>query len=228
MNVEQQSVLARAALHAALADPVRLAVVDALALGDASPTELQALLGVPSNLLAHHLKVLEQAGVVERSRSEGDQRRTYIHLMPDVLNRLGMPSVTIAPRVVFVCTHNSARSQLAVALWRRHSRVPVNSAGTHPADRIHPGALAVAGRHGLRLGRVRPRHVERVLAPDDFVVTVCDLAHEQLGGRAGLHWSVPDPVRVGSERAFERVYDDLVARVDRLAPNVLPKGREAS
>jgi ArsR family transcriptional regulator, arsenate/arsenite/antimonite-responsive transcriptional repressor / arsenate reductase (thioredoxin) len=228
MNVKQETLRVRAALHAALADPARLAVVDALALGDASPTELQGLLGVPSNLLAHHLKVLEQAGVVERTRSEGDHRRTYIHLVPDALNRLEMPSVVVAPRVVFVCTHNSARSQLAVALWRRHSRVPASSAGTQPAERIHPSALAVAGRNGLRLARVRPRHVARVLAPDDFVVTVCDTAHEELGSRARLHWSVPDPVRVGSDRAFDRVYDELVERVDRLAPHLLPKGRDAS
>src|SRR5687767_7863803 len=128
MKVERVTLESRAAVHAALAEPSRLAVVDALTLGDASPSELQAMLDLRSNLLAHHLKVLELAGVVERSRSEGDHRRTYIRLVPSSLGTLISPSVATAPRVVFVCTHNSARSQLAAALWRRRSRVPASSA----------------------------------------------------------------------------------------------------
>jgi ArsR family transcriptional regulator, arsenate/arsenite/antimonite-responsive transcriptional repressor / arsenate reductase (thioredoxin) len=212
----------RAGLHAALADPSRLAVVDVLALGDASPSELQVLLDMPSNLLAHHLKVLEQVGLVERTRSEGDHRRTYLHLVPSALEGLAAFPVATAPRVVFVCTHNSARSQLAVALWRRTSDVPARSAGTRPADRIHPGAVKVARRHGLRLASVRPRHVNQVLVPDDFVVTVCDTAHEELGEQGRLHWSVPDPVRAGSDTAFDRAYEQLAERVDRLAAVVLP------
>jgi protein-tyrosine-phosphatase len=210
----------RAAVHAALADPSRLAVVDALVLGDASPSELQAMLDLPSNLLAHHLKVLEQAGVVERSRSEGDHRRTYVRLRPGALDGPRGPAARTAPRVVFVCTHNSARSQLAAALWRRRSRIPATSAGTRPADRIHPGALAAARRHGLPLARSRPRHFLQLLTPDDLVVAVCDNAHEQLRDRERLHWSVPDPVRIGSDDAFNRAYDELAERVVRLAPLV--------
>jgi len=223
MTAEQVILERRAAVHAALGDPSRLAVVDALSLGDASPSELQAMLAVPSNLLAHHLKVLELAGVVERSRSEGDHRRTYLRLVPGSLGTLVAQSSATAARVVFVCTHNSARSQLAAALWRRRSHVPASSAGTRPADRIHPGALSAARRHGLRVARVRPRYVAAVLARDDLVVTVCDTAHEELAGRARLHWSVPDPVRVGSDAAFDLAYAQLAERVARLAPVVLPK-----
>lgn len=69
-------------MHAALGEPARLAIADRLVLGDASPTETERELSLPSNLLAHHLKLLEQAGVIERSRSEGDQRRTYLRLRP--------------------------------------------------------------------------------------------------------------------------------------------------
>src|SRR5688500_2876929 len=111
MSIEQNALSWRSAVHAALADPSRLTVVDALALGDASPSELQDLLGLPSNLLAHHLKVLQRAGVVQRARSEGDRRRTYIRLVPGVLDSLVAQSAPRATRVVFVCTHNSARSQ---------------------------------------------------------------------------------------------------------------------
>ena len=73
---------ARAAVHAALADPARLQIVDTLGLGDASPSELAAMLAMPSNLLAHHLHALEQAGLVTRRRSEGDRRRSYVRLDP--------------------------------------------------------------------------------------------------------------------------------------------------
>ena len=75
MNAERSSkdrhsdVNRRAAVHAALAEPARLAIVDALMFGDASPSELQELVDLPSNLLAHHLNVLERARIVARARS---------------------------------------------------------------------------------------------------------------------------------------------------------------
>src|SRR6201995_1785149 len=149
MSAERNSDLVqRAAVHAALADPARLAVTDTLLTGDASPSELAAMLAMPSNLLAHHLHVLEQAGVIARRRSEGDRRRTYLPLIPRALGPLAAPSPGPARRVLFVCTANSARSHLAAALWRRASAVPVASAGTHPAAAIDPGAIDAAARHG--------------------------------------------------------------------------------
>ncbi len=86
MNSEQNESLARrAAVHAALADPARLRITDALGDGDASPKELGAMLAMPSNLLAHHLRVLEHAGLITRRRSEGDRRRSYLQLIPGAL-----------------------------------------------------------------------------------------------------------------------------------------------
>ncbi len=204
-------------MHAALADPARLAISDALGDGDASPSELAVLLGLPSNLLAHHLRVLEQAGVVTRHRSEGDRRRTYLRLVPGALEGLAGVSHRTAPRVLFVCTANSARSHLAASLWRRASAVPAASAGTHPAVAIDPGAIDAAARHHLPLPRLRPRHVSDVQRDGDLLVTVCDLAHEELGGRAHLHWSVPDPVRPGDPGSFDLALTELRRRVDRLA-----------
>lgn len=227
MNAEWNAeLLARAQVHAALGEPARLAIVDRLVLGDASPSELGGALRLPSNLLAHHLKLLEQAGVVERSRSEGDHRRTYLRLRSDALAGLGPVGVRAAPRVVFVCTHNSARSQLAAALWRKRSRVPAASAGTDPAERVHPKAVTVARARGLALGRARTSYLEDVLRLDDLVVAVCDNAHEDLGDQAAdrLHWSIPDPVRVGTRAAFERAATDLADRIDRLAPAVHTPG----
>ena len=138
MNVEQSSELERRArVHAALADPARLLISDALADRDLSPSELAAMLAMPSNLLAHHLGVLEQAGIVRRRRSEGDRRRTYLRLVPEALDVSGLPA-RAARRVLFVCTANSARSHLAAALWRRASKVPAASAGPIPPPRSIP------------------------------------------------------------------------------------------
>ena len=123
---------------------------------------------------------------------------------------------------MFVCTANSARSQLAAALWRHASPVPAASAGTNPAERIDPGAIAVAERHRLPLRRLRPRSIGDVQAGGDLVITVCDLAHEELGDRADLHWSVPDPARTGTPAAFDRAYHELTWRISDLAPRLRP------
>ena len=130
----------RAAVHAALGEPGRLAIVDALLLGEASPTELQRLLAMPSNLLAHHVRTLEKVGVLTRHRSEADRRRTYLTLAPGAFDTLRPATAHDAVRVVFVCTHNSARSQLAVALWNGASGTRCRRAAA-----IAPGCTAGAG-----------------------------------------------------------------------------------
>lgn len=218
--------VARAQRHAALGEPARLAIIDRLLLGDASPSELGQELGLPSNLLAHHLKLLDQVGMIERSRSEGDRRRTYLHLCVEALADTMPAPLRTAPRVVFVCTHNSARSHLAAALWKRHSTIPVASAGTQPAQRVHPRAVATARKQGLSLASARTSHIDEMLRPDDLVVAVCDNAHEELGPRLPdrLHWSVPDPTRTGTDDAFADALSDLADRVNRLAPAVRPPG----
>lgn len=208
-------------MHAALGEPARLAIVDTLTLSDASPGEIAHTLGLPTNLVAHHVKVLQDAGLVTRTRSEGDQRRAYLRLVPEALAATTPPPPGPAPRVVFVCTYNSARSQLAAALWCRRSPIPAASAGTHPAERVHPRAVRVARRHGLTLDAKRTAHASDVLRGDDLVVAVCDNAHENLFVRR-LHWSVPDPAPVNTDAAFETAFADLAGRIDRLAL-ALPK-----
>ena len=221
MKPELTSDLARrAVLHAALADTARLQITDTLLTGDASPSELAAILAMPSNLLAHHLHVLEQAGIITRRRSEGDRRRTYLQLNPGALDAVAAPAARAALRVLFVCTANSARSHLAAALWRRASNVPAVSAGTHPAAAIDPGAIAAAGRHHLPLPRLRPRHISDVRQAGDLVITVCDLAHEELSEAGAVHWSVPDPVPVGDPDSFDAALAQLTGRVERLAPRL--------
>ena len=218
MNIEPNvSIEQRAAKHAALGDPSRLRIVDLLTWGDLSPTEIRVALGISSNLVAHHLHALEAAGMVTRSPSEADRRRTYVRLTDTALEGLDPRRKNRAERVVFVCTANSARSQLAAALWATQSTVPAASAGTHPAERVDPGAVAAAHRHDLRMPGGRPRLLDDVLRDTDVIVSVCDNAHEELGTTTHLHWSIPDPVPVGTDAVFDSAYAELERRVGRLA-----------
>lgn len=224
MNTDSPSVEMRARIHAALGDPARLAIVDMLLLGDASPGEVGQTLGMPTNLIAHHLKTLQDSGLIARSPSEGDRRRTYLRLVPATLAALAPPRPRPVSRVVFVCTHNSARSQLATVMWEQRSSVPATSAGTEPAARVHPRAVRVARRHGLIIDPTRTAHITDVINDDDLVVAVCDNAHEHLPTRPAraLHWSVPDPAPTDTDAAFEAAYTDLETRIDRLAPVLTP------
>ncbi|KFU75430.1 Protein-tyrosine-phosphatase [Amycolatopsis lurida] len=207
----------RAAVHHALSDPVRLGIVDLLAVGDRSPGELGRRFDLTSNLLAHHLKVLREAGLVERTRSHADGRRAYVRLTPEPLTGLHITPAVTAPRVVFVCTRNGARSPLAAAVWSERSPIPVTSAGTHPGNRLNPRAVSTARRHGLRLERDGTAHVRDVVEPSDLVVAVCDNAFEELGpADRRVHWSVPDPGPVDTDEAFESVLAQLTRRIDQL------------
>ncbi|HEY6530877.1 MAG TPA: hypothetical protein VIY72_01140 [Acidimicrobiales bacterium] len=208
----------RAQLHAALGDPVRLAIADELVVSDRSPNELRELLDLESNLLTHHLDVLEAAHLIERSRSSGDGRRRYVHLRVARLSELGPVTDRPFGPALFVCTANSARSQIAAAVWTRVTGQPASSAGTHPSERVHPGAVAAARRRGLDLRGSTPRHLPDVGELPPLVVTVCDRAHEELAPpHEWLHWSVPDPVPDGSRAAFDAAVHELESRIGSLA-----------
>ena len=222
MNTEQTLRLSeRAGAHAALADPTRLQIVDLLYFGDHAASDLSATLGVPSNLLAHHLKVLSAAGMVGRRGSEGDARRSYLSLdlSHPLLAATMAPPKQSASRILFVCTANTARSHLAAALWQQASTIRVASAGTHPGGEINPGAVETAQRHGLTLPAVAPRAIDDdEVGEGRLVISVCDRAHEELHGADWAHWSIPDPVRTGTPAAFDGAFDEIARRVATLAP----------
>lgn len=223
----EMSLARRTAIHAALADPHRLEIVDELTMSDRSPSELGASLAIGSNLLAHHVGVLEEAGLVERLTSAGDGRRRYVRLVPDALSVIAEPIATLVARsVLFVCTANSARSQLAAAVWNARHDVPATSAGTRPAARVRPEAVEAAARAGLDLRGARTRSISDDTDRPDLVVTVCDVAHEELGTlpeRVRLvHWSIPDPTPAGTPAAFDGALRSITARVGALAPHVRP------
>jgi protein-tyrosine-phosphatase len=222
----ERSIEERAAVHAALGEPVRLAIVEDLVASDRAPSALGAKFGLPGNLLAHHLDVLERVGLIERHASAGDRRRRYVRLRHQALRELGSAGRPPAGTAFFICTHNSARSQLAAALWRHRTGTAADSAGTHPADQVHPGAVAAARRVGLDLGSARPRALRPSDTRADVVVTVCDRAHEELGaGEGWLHWSIPDPVESGRARAFDAALAELDRRITALSPSSMPEPR---
>lgn len=212
------AVEARAALHAALGDPARLAIVEELAVSDRAPSALAGQFGLAGNLLAHHLDVLERVGLIERRVSAGDRRRRYVHLRRHALGDLAVGTSTRrSGRALFVCTQNSARSHVAAALWRQRTGHDATSAGTHPAKRVHPGAVAAARRAGLDLTGARPRALDPQDVGADVLVTVCDRAREELDPpEHWWHWSIPDPVEAGSRRAFDATVIELDERITAL------------
>jgi arsenate reductase len=127
-------------------------------------------------------------------------------------------------RVLFLCTHNSARSQMAEGLLRALAgdRFDVASAGTE-ATRVHPLAIGAMAEVGIDLGGHRSKTFERFLdEPWDWVVTVCDDASERCpvfpGAARRLHWSFEDPARApGTEderlQTFRRIRDEIAARL---------------
>jgi protein-tyrosine-phosphatase len=102
-------------------------------------------------------------------------------------------------------------------LWTQLTDQPAESAGTHPASRVHPGAVAAARRIGLDLSHARPKRLDDVATPAELVVTVCDRTHEELRPEATwLHWSVPDPVAHPTRAAFDATVDELRRRISAL------------
>lgn len=201
-------------MHSALGDPIRLAIVDELCRTDRSPVELRRKFGMESNLLAHHLDVLESVGLVERLRSGGDGRRRYLRLVGSRLgSAIPKTSIQLSP-VLFVCSANSARSQLAAALWTSLTGLVSMSAGTRPASEIHPQTISAATRNGLVLADAQPKHLTDIHQLPPLVITVCDRSHEELqSADSWIHWSIPDPVMSGDPESFDAAVQELRERI---------------
>jgi protein-tyrosine-phosphatase/DNA-binding HxlR family transcriptional regulator len=221
----------------ALAHELRWGLVQALSHGgDLRVFELAERVQQPQNIVSYHLKRLRESGVVRVRRSEADSRDVYYALdIPAVRSALTDAGAQLYPvsrgpaqpkRVLFVCTHNSARSQMAEGLTRvlGAGRVQAFSAGSQPLS-VHPEAAMVMAARGVDLSGQAPHHLSDYEGQAfDVVVTVCDRAREVCPAFGGapltLHWSLPDPlaVAVRSERlaAFEAIADELRWRVEVL------------
>jgi protein-tyrosine-phosphatase len=141
-----------------------------------------------------------------------------VSLVPGAERFAGPISIGDVDRVLFACTRNSARSQMAAALWHRRTGIEAWSAGSQPAERVHPRAERLLTGRSLGSG-VPPRGYRDVGGDFDLVVTVCDMANEApvpIRARR-LHWSIPDPVPIDTGEAFERAFDEIERRIELFA-----------
>ena len=224
--------------------PLRWRLLSELARSDRRVGELCALAGRRQSLVSYHLRQLRDGGLVSVRRSAADGRDTYYVLdLARCGERLSSAGVSLHPglaptpppravrepgatpaRVLFLCTGNSARSQIAEALAERLSdgAVKAASAGSHPKP-LHPNAVRVMRERGIDLAGHRSKHLSEFAAQHfDYVISLCDRVREvcpEFPGEPGLiHWSIPDPAREpGSDEetlpAFERVASELCSRV---------------
>jgi protein-tyrosine-phosphatase len=213
-----------------------------LARSDRRVGELCELAGRPQSLVSYHLRQLRDGGVVSSRRSAADGRDTYYLLdvarCGELLWSAGAAlHPGLAPRartqrkrgaalarVLFLCTGNSARSQMAEALAEQVSdgAVSAASAGSHPKP-LHPNAVRVMRRRGIDISGRRPTHLSQFAGRRfDYVISLCDRVREVCpefpGGPEVVHWSIPDPAReaAGDKAtlpAFERTAAELCDRI---------------
>ncbi|MCF0093123.1 metalloregulator ArsR/SmtB family transcription factor [Micromonospora sp. MH99] len=216
--------------------PVRWRLLSELARGDLAVHELTARLGQPQNLVSYHLGKLRKAELVSARRSSADGRDTYYSLAlahcgellagagaalhPGLRLTPPAPATTVTGRVLFLCTGNSSRSQMAEALLRDRTAGAVRacSAGSRPKV-VHPLAVSAMATRGIDLGAARPKHLDEFTGQRfDAVITLCDRVREVCpefpGSPRHAHWSIPDPaVDPEGLPAFERVADELAQRI---------------
>jgi protein-tyrosine-phosphatase/DNA-binding transcriptional ArsR family regulator len=230
-----------------LAHDVRWQIVLLLAESDLRVQELVRQLQRPQNLVSYHLGLLRDGGLVTERRSSADGRDVYYALALDELRgrfraagaalhpallagAAPVPSVLSASvpyRVLFLCTHNSARSQLAEGILRARGggRFAEFSAGSEPAG-IHPLAIRAAAEMGIDISTQQSQHLDDFAGQHfDTIITVCDRMREVCptfpDDPRQIHWSIPDPVAVAGDQdtglaAFQDAATALSTRIDHL------------
>ncbi len=227
-----------------LNEPLRWQLVTELGRSDRRVGELVQLVGKPQNLVSYHLAELRQAGIVRARRSSADGRDVYyqadLFRCRDLLVDAGlslhaglslgpMPPIAVGQRrprlrLLFLCTGNSARSQIAEALVEQRSAgtVEARSAGSHPKP-LHPNAVRVMAERGIDISGRSTKSLARFTRTRfDRVITLCDKVREICpefpGAPIAAHWSMADPAAAGDTDeatypAFERVADEIEDRV---------------
>jgi protein-tyrosine-phosphatase/DNA-binding transcriptional ArsR family regulator len=225
-----------------LADPVRWQILQALAVSDRRVGEITAAVGKPQNLVSYHLGELRKAGIVAGRRSSADGRDVYYRVdltrCRELLGAAGRgihPGLEVTPaishshsrrrrtpQVLFLCTGNSARSQMGAALLESRSQraVSARSGGSHPKP-LHPHAVDVMARRGIDIASNEPTHLDRFARTRfDRVITLCDKVREICpefpGGPLVSHWSLADPSADGTYEAFDDTANELENRIDLL------------
>jgi protein-tyrosine-phosphatase len=231
-----------------LADPLRWRLLDELGRSDRRVGELCELVDKPQSLVSYHLRELRNGGLVSARRSAADGRDTYyrgnvgrcaevlaaagsaLHPAIDLTRRDTQPPVRRrgrAPRVLFLCTGNSARSQIAEAVLERRTNgaVVARSAGSAPKP-LHANAVRAMAERGIDIADRRSKHLDRFARERfDRVITLCDKVREVCpdfpGQPTTAHWSMADPSAEGvddkaSYPAFVRTADEIEQRVELL------------
>lgn len=221
-----------------IAHEVRWEILVALATSDLRVQEITTQLGQPQNLVSYHLHKLKEAALILENHSQADARSIFYRLnYKQIQGALRSAGAALFPlaltqstqshgpvRVLFVCTHNSARSQIAEGLLRQMGadRVKVYSAGSEPKP-VHELAVRVMEEKNIDIRSQQSKGLEAVTGEQfDYVITVCDRARENCpvfpGGPTRIHWSIPDPVSTeGSEderlMRFRAVTDQMMERI---------------
>jgi ArsR family transcriptional regulator, arsenate/arsenite/antimonite-responsive transcriptional repressor / arsenate reductase (thioredoxin) len=230
---------------------LRWRLLSELARSDRRVGELCELAGRRQSLVSYHLRRLREGGLVSMRRSAADGRDTYYVLdLPRCGELLLSAGVSLHPglvpipprarplrrselaRVLFLCTGNSARSQIAEALCEQLSggAVSAASAGSHPKP-LHPNAVRVLRERGIDIAGRRSKHLSELgRRRFDYVISLCDRVREVCpefpGGPELVHWSIPDPAREpGSDDetlpAFEATAAELRTRIGFLIEAVV-------
>jgi ArsR family transcriptional regulator, arsenate/arsenite/antimonite-responsive transcriptional repressor / arsenate reductase (thioredoxin) len=225
--------------------PVRWRLLGELARSDRQVRELVGAVGEPQNLVSYHLARLRADGLVSMRRSSADGRDAYYRVnlarFEGQLAAIGSalhPGLRMVPappvqstrspeargRVLFLCTGNSARSQMAEALLQQQTDNTVDafSAGSHPS-RLHPNAVRAMRERGIDIAGRRTKHLDEFVGQRfDYVVTLCDRVREICpefpGPSVAMHWSTADPSAAGESNgttypAFLRTADELATRI---------------
>jgi protein-tyrosine-phosphatase/DNA-binding transcriptional ArsR family regulator len=198
--------------------PLRWRLLGELARSDRMVHELTGLVGEPQNLVSYHLGKLRDRGLVSARRSDADRRDAYytadLSRIAGLLSATGAalhPGLRLTPpshrdaapraaRVLFLCTGNSARSQMAeaLAIARSGGVIEAYSAGSHPKP-LHPNAVRVMrDEHGLDLSARTSKHLDVFVGQRfDLVISLCDRVREVCpefpGHPETIHWSIPNP-----------------------------------
>jgi protein-tyrosine-phosphatase/DNA-binding transcriptional ArsR family regulator len=206
-----------------LADGTRLVILRLLSLSDLRAGEIRDALQLPANAVSYHLKQLRSLGLLHDRRSSADARDVYYRVDLERLQRLyakagdalhpglvvgdqlaaeSAKTAMLPLRVLFLCTHNSARSQLAEAILRQMGgdQVEVYSAGSMPTE-VHPDAAAVLRELGLDPAPLYAKPLERFIGERfDYIITVCDRVRDICPAFPGdpnqVHWGIADPAVV--------------------------------
>jgi protein-tyrosine-phosphatase len=249
--------LAAPQFFALIGDPLRWELLRCLSQSDQRVGDLVELTGRAQNAVSYHLGALRDAGLVSGRRSAADGRDSYYRLHADRFRELVEsasvaldPTVQIATRpartgrrgqhqVLFLCTGNSARSQIAEALTNHRSAgvVKARSAGSHPKA-LHPNAVRVLAERGIDISRARTKHLDTMRHRSfDQVVTLCDKVKEVCpefpGSPRNAHWSMADPATSADTHdetypAFVATADDIDDRVGRLLAALTTPDKGAS